>query len=165
VDIVGHSQGGMMPRWYLRFLGGRKKVDTLVGLAPSSHGTDLNGFTNIASQFGGPDSVAQYCPACVQQMAGSDFMNALNAGGDTERGVRYTVISTVHDEVVTPYQTQFLTGPNVTNITLQDVCVLDRVDHVGMIYDHVALRLVLNALDPLHPVPPVCTPVLPGVGG
>ena len=36
----GHSQGGMMPRYYLKFLGGASKVDDLVGLAPSNHGTD-----------------------------------------------------------------------------------------------------------------------------
>ena len=40
VSMVGHSQGGMMPRYYLKFLGGATKVDDLVGLAPSNHGTD-----------------------------------------------------------------------------------------------------------------------------
>ncbi len=39
VDVVGHSQGGMMPRYYLGFLGGARKVDALVGIAPSNHGT------------------------------------------------------------------------------------------------------------------------------
>ena len=33
----------MMPRYYLKFLGGAAKVHTLVGLAPSNHGTDLDG--------------------------------------------------------------------------------------------------------------------------
>ena len=143
VDIVGHSQG--------------------VGLSPSSHGTDLDGLTTLAATFGGSTDF-EGCPACGQQMAGSEFMTALNAGGDTERGVHYTVIATMHDEVVTPYQTQFLSGPDVTNITLQDVCALDRTDHLGIIYDEVALHLVLNALDPLHATPAPCTVVLPGLG-
>ncbi len=43
VDVVGHSQGGMMPRYYLRFLGGAPKTHHLVGLAPSNHGTTLLG--------------------------------------------------------------------------------------------------------------------------
>ncbi|GAA2932476.1 hypothetical protein GCM10020221_30310 [Streptomyces thioluteus] len=42
VDLVGHSQGGMMPRYYLDFLGGGPKVNSLTGLAPSSHGTTLS---------------------------------------------------------------------------------------------------------------------------
>ena len=49
VDIVGWSQGGMMPRYYLKFLNGAPKVHSLIGLASSSHGTTLDGlFTLIA---------------------------------------------------------------------------------------------------------------------
>ena len=43
MSLVGHSQGGMMPRYYLKFLGGVGKVDDLVGLVPSNHGTDDTG--------------------------------------------------------------------------------------------------------------------------
>ena len=43
VSMVGHSQGGMMPRYYIKFLGGADLVDDLVGLAPSNHGTSTTG--------------------------------------------------------------------------------------------------------------------------
>ncbi len=43
VSMVGHSQGGMMPRYYIKFLGGARHVDDLVGIAPSNHGTALTG--------------------------------------------------------------------------------------------------------------------------
>jgi hypothetical protein len=98
-------------------------------------------------------------------MVGSSFMAALNAGGDTVPGPSYTVIETHNDEVVTPYTSAFLSGPAVTNIVLQNVCVLDQTDHLGIIYDRVALALVLNALDPAHARPAPCTLVLPGIGG
>jgi len=100
-----------------------------------------------------------------QQAVGSPFMVALNAGGDTEPGVRYTVIETRYDEVVTPYTSAFLSGPDVTNITLQDHCILDFADHLTTPYDSIALRYVLNALDPAHAVTPGCRPVIAGVGG
>lgn len=35
-DLVGHSQGGMMPRVYMKFHGGADKVNALVGLAPTT---------------------------------------------------------------------------------------------------------------------------------
>ncbi len=47
------------------------------------------------------------CEGCVEQEAGSGFLAQLNAGGDTVRGVSYTVIESRDDEVVTPYASAF----------------------------------------------------------
>src|SRR4051794_36293493 len=116
-DLVGHSQGGMMPRYYLKFLGGAAKVNALVGLAPDNHGTDLNGLTNLLPYFpGAADLLSKATPGLADQMAGSAFLTKLNAGGDTVPGVHYTVIATKHDEVVTPYSSQFLSGSDVHNV-------------------------------------------------
>ncbi|HTU29747.1 MAG TPA: lipase, partial [Solirubrobacteraceae bacterium] len=83
-------------------------------------------------------------------------------------GVSYTTIVSRNDEVVTPYTNQFLTaGPGATvhNILLQNVCALDQGEHLSVVYDHIALRLMLNALDPATAQTPVCSPVLPIQGG
>jgi triacylglycerol esterase/lipase EstA (alpha/beta hydrolase family) len=166
VDIVGHSQGGMMPRYYLRFLGGAAKVARLVGLAPSNHGTTVDGIATLAGAIPGATGlVGALCGACTDQFKGSAFLQQLNAGGDTVPGVRYTVIETAYDEVVTPYTSAFLSGPAVTNITIQRKCILDAAEHIAIAYDHVALREVLNALDPAHARGTLCTPVAPLVGG
>lgn len=166
VDIVGHSQGGMMPRYYVKFDGGAAKVHTLVGLAPSNHGTTLLGLATLAGYLPGATAfLGILCPACEEQTAGSAFMSNLNAGGDTVPGVSYTSIESANDEVVTPYTSAFLSGPNTTNILLQSQCFLDLGEHLSMPYDHIADGDVLNALDPAHQVRPACSLVLPVVGG
>lgn len=165
VDLVGHSQGGMMPRYYLKFLGGAAKVSTLVGLAPSNHGTTLNGLFTLARYFPGSNALLADCPACQEQEAGSPFLTNLNSGGETVPGVSYTVIESRNDEVVTPYTSAFLSGSGVHNITLQRQCVLDQGEHLSMPYDHIADADVLTALDPANPQHPACTPVLPVSGG
>jgi len=157
-DLVGHSQGGMMPRYYLKFLGGAPKVNALVGIAPNNHGTTLSGLANLLPYFpGAGDLLNAATPALAQQVAGSDFMKRLNAGGDTVPGVRYTVIATKYDEVVTPYRTQFLSGSSVKNVLIQDKCVLDLSEHalVGLT-DRIAFHEVANALDPAHATPTTC---------
>jgi triacylglycerol esterase/lipase EstA (alpha/beta hydrolase family) len=163
VDIVGHSQGGMMPRYYLRFLGGAAKVHDLIGLAPSNHGTTVDGLARLP---GAPLLLAAGLgPSVRDQIRGSAFLAKLNAGGDTVTGVRYTVIESAVDEVVTPYTSAFLTGDDVTDVLLQDQCATDVSDHLGISFDVIALRDVLNALDPAHAVPPGCHPTLPVNGG
>jgi triacylglycerol esterase/lipase EstA (alpha/beta hydrolase family) len=157
VDIVGHSQGGMMPRYYLKELGGASKVHALIGLVPSNHGTTASGLTALLAAIPGASATfAQGCPACADQFVGSAFLRELNAGGDTVAGVTYTVITTRNDEVVTPYTSAFLNGANVTNLVVQDQCAADFTEHVGISYDPVALHDVRNALDPAHATPVGC---------
>ncbi len=144
VDLVGHSQGGMMPRYYLKFLQGAGKVHTLIGIAPSNHGT--TGVITPPPGFVPPPSYTAnpVCQACTDQQAGSPFLTTLNAGGDLVSGPSYTVISTTHDEVVTPYQSQALTGParRVTNIVIQNLCPADPIEHDQTPNDPVVQQLV-----------------------
>ncbi|MFC8429394.1 esterase/lipase family protein [Streptomyces sp. NPDC057253] len=161
-DLVGHSQGGLMPRYYLKFLGGAAKVNALVGIAPDNHGTTLSGLTNLLPYFPGVgDFLTTNTPALADQVVGSAFLTKLNAGGDTVPGVKYTVLATKYDEVVTPYQSQFLSGSGVHNVLLQDLCPLDLSEHVAIgLFDRIAFHEVANALDPAHSTPTTCASAL-----
>jgi triacylglycerol esterase/lipase EstA (alpha/beta hydrolase family) len=152
VDIVGWSQGGMMPRYYINSLGGAAKVNMLVGFAPSNFGTDLDGVQELVSEFGLEGLVTAElsitCPACSQQLEGSSFLTGLNAT-PTVPGVKYVVIETADDEVVTPFTNAFLpAAANVQNITLQSQCSQDASDHISIPYDSNALQDMINALGP-----------------
>jgi pimeloyl-ACP methyl ester carboxylesterase len=169
VDMVGHSQGGLMPRYYMDFLGGARHVHMLVGLSPSNHGTSLLGITTLIDDLewlGFPSLGALGCPSCQEQLAGSSFLQKMGSVGDTMPGPEYVVIETEFDEIVTPYQTAFLDGPKAQNIVVQEQCDDDFTDHLGMLYDPNVLADVMNALGPDSPTfQPPCVPTLPVVGG
>ncbi|QWF77275.1 esterase/lipase family protein [Amycolatopsis sp. CA-230715] len=166
VDLVGHSQGGMMARQYLKFEGGTGKVHTLVSLGATHHGTTLSGIATLAETL----HLLGFSPlllgdAAQQQVVGSSFLAKLNEGGDTVPGVDYLAIATKYDEVTTPYSSAFLTagpGATVRNVTLQDGCPLDLSDHLSMTYSARAIGLVERGLDPSAPPAPcgVNLPVL-----
>jgi triacylglycerol lipase len=151
VDIVGHSQGGMMPRDYINNLGGSAYVDELIGLSPSNHGT-----TNPFAPY------ATGCVACQEQVYNSTFIQSVNNPTETKSPVDYTVIETKYDEVVTPYTSAFLkadNGTQVTNITLQDKCPANTDDHIATAYDPAVFQWVTNALnDPNNPADPAFQP-------
>jgi len=151
VDMVGHSQGGMMPNYYIKFLGGASKVGTFVGLAPSNHGTTVDGIVNLGSALnvlGFANSIlwGVGVPGLQEQEAGSSFQRNLFAGGDTVAGPKYVVIETKYDIVVTPYTNAFLNGPNAKNVLVQDQCPNDNVGHIGMFTDGPVLQNVMNSL-------------------
>ncbi|MYT29748.1 MULTISPECIES: alpha/beta fold hydrolase [unclassified Streptomyces] len=158
VDIVGHSQGAMMSRVYMKFHGGADKVDTLVGLAPTNHGTTLSGLTKLLDLFPGARKyIDEHAQGLTDQAVGSALLNRLNAGGDTLPGVHYTVITTKYDEVATPYTTGYLNGPDVHNVRLQDLCAVDLSEHVAIgTVDRIAFHETANALDPAHATPSNC---------
>ena len=145
VEMVGHSQGGMMPRYYVKNLGGSPKVEDLVGLSPSNHGTTVSGDLDTEP----------YCRSCAQQGAGSDFFTALNNPDETPGEVDYTQVSTRYDEVVVPYTSAFLTpGTHSTNITLQDYCPVDVSEHLTIPMAPQAIGWVLNAFSREGPAAP-----------
>jgi|tagenome__1003787_1003787.scaffolds.fasta_scaffold20617351_1 triacylglycerol esterase/lipase EstA (alpha/beta hydrolase family) len=149
VQIVGHSQGGMMPRYYLRFLGGARYVEELVALSPSNHGT------KVAEGIDTPD-----CPACEQQATNSPLLRKLNRGHEVEKGVDYTVVQTKLDQTVVPYTSAFLEGPRaqVTNVLVQRACPKNTASHASMAFDPVALQWIRNALDHSGPANPRFNP-------
>lgn len=143
VDLVGHSQGGMMPRYYLKFLGGTRYVDDLVGIAPSNHGTVL---LPPDHPLVGP-LVGLICLSCDQQAQGSAFLRRLNRGDQTPGRVSYTQITTRYDEIVVPHTNGYLApGPRTTNVTLQDKCPTVLSEHLLIPTDKVTVQITLNAL-------------------
>ncbi|MEV6555815.1 alpha/beta fold hydrolase [Nocardia sp. NPDC051756] len=144
VDIVAHSQGAPLTRQYLRFEGGayradpsRNKVDHLVTIAGTNHGTTADGLgfllpTGSASGISDGVIARVLGTSAAQQLTGSEFIRTLNAGGDTEPGVHYTAIATRVDHVVTPPEATFLRAgraATVENLWVQDLCPTDTFHH------------------------------------
>ncbi|QXC63308.1 alpha/beta fold hydrolase [Aquihabitans sp. G128] len=173
VDLVGHSQGGSVSRYYANLIGGSAKVGKVIGLAPSNHATTVSGIITLGRFIGVVDPLFALTswaglPALQQQTsAGSTFYRNLNGNGETRPGISYTNIATRYDEVVTPYTQAFIaagSGATVKNTTLQDVCGADFTDHLGITYDTNVYQLVLNALDPADQRPVDCRLSLPLFG-
>ena len=165
VDIVGHSQGTLMPNYDAKFLGGASKIDKYVSLSPLWHGSAIgpSGTGAMSAAFPGADPLSLLGPAFEQMNTGSDFINQMRAGGVAVPGIAYTNIVTKYDELVRPYTSGIEEG--MTNIVIQDLCPLDYTEHFEMAADRNASLQVLNVLDPAHPRPVTCSLVLPFVGG
>ncbi|MCW2140888.1 esterase/lipase family protein [Actinoplanes cyaneus] len=145
IDLLGHSQGGMIGRWAMKYYPDtRAMVDDYVSLAASNHGT---------KEFDVQCAAQTVCSAAYwQQRAGSAFLTALNDGPQTWPGVSYTQIYTRYDEIILPYGLSALpAAPNVTNVAVQDLCPLETVEHFGMAYDNAAWLLGIDAIR--HPGP------------
>ncbi|MGO4256828.1 esterase/lipase family protein [Marmoricola sp. RAF53] len=164
VDLIGHSQGTLMPNYYVKYLGGAAKVGSYISLAPLWHGTQLAGpITLITRLFGIPADQVPVCTACAQFAPGTGFMDQIRAGGAAAPGVHYVNIMSRYDELVVPYTSGIEAG--MTNLVLQDTCKLDFAEHFEIAADRNAAVMVLNALDPAHPKVVPCVPVLPFLGG
>ena len=168
IAIFGHSQGGMVGRWALRFWPGtRKMVADVVGAAPSNHGTESARVVCAIS-----------CPAGFwQQMSGSNFVDALNSRAETFRGISYTNVYTRLDAVVVPNaddsgSSSLHTGEGrIENVAVQEVCPGHLSDHLWIgTGDPVAWELFLDAVghrgpgDPDRIDPAVCgEAAMPGI--
>jgi pimeloyl-ACP methyl ester carboxylesterase len=171
VDVVGHSQGGLVPRFALRFWPDiRAMVDDYIGFGATNHGSyAVNALC---------PPVVGCAPSLWQQTADSEFTRAANSGQETFAGISYTNVYTRTDEFVRPAlddtgTSSLHTGDGwITNVAIQDVCPLDVAsEHIAVgTYDPVAYALAMDALDHDGPADPariarsVCAePLMPGV--
>jgi triacylglycerol esterase/lipase EstA (alpha/beta hydrolase family) len=145
VQIIGYSQGGMVPRWALRFWPDtRNLVDDDVGLDASNHGT-------ITAESSCQNEGC--APAIWQQRNTSAFIAALNSYQETFPGISYTEIYTQEDEIVVPNTNEqgsssvHSGGGQIANIAVQQVCPGHKADHLAMgSYDPVGYALALDAV-------------------
>lgn len=175
IAIVGFSQGGVMPRWSLKFFPDtRDMVEDMIGIAAANHGL-------IEANLLCAPPVVGCITSFTQIAVGAKWMDALNAGGETLAGIDYTQIYTRTDDVAIPNfdeangVSSLRTGDgNKVNIATQDICLTNTADHflVGS-SDAVGFAIVSDAL--AHPgvasverlqalTPGLClTPFMPGV--
>ncbi|WP_158675557.1 alpha/beta fold hydrolase [Nocardia stercoris] len=150
IDVVGKSQGGLIARAVsLKFAGQQSNpIRNLVTVSGPHQGvTEFAGSTNL-------NPVALLVPglpaAAHDMLAGSEFLTELDADGMTAPGVRYTLIGTRTDRIVTPYTSSFIDAPNTTDILIQDGCPEDLAGHLAESADPRTIDLTLNALDPVR---------------
>jgi triacylglycerol esterase/lipase EstA (alpha/beta hydrolase family) len=168
IAIMGHSQGGMVPRWALRWWPDtRAMVDDVIGMAGTNHGTAL----------AHADCPRGCIPADTQQASDSKFMPALNSGQETFPGISYTEVYSHTDEEVQPNVDSNGTsslhggGGRVTNVAVQDICPTDTSEHLGLgTVDTAAYSLAIDALNHDGPADPsrvpltACAqPLMPGI--
>jgi triacylglycerol esterase/lipase EstA (alpha/beta hydrolase family) len=157
VQIIGYSQGGMVPRWALRFWPDtRSLVDDDVGLDASNHGT------TDADATCGPGMPCQAANWQQRSQSRSAFMMALNSRQETFPGISYTEIFSHADEIVVPnFDTTGSSsvhggGGEIANVAVQAVCPNDAADHLAMgSYDPVGYALAIDAVT--HPGPASAT--------
>ena len=140
IDVLGHSQGGLQPRWALRWWPDvRLLVDDLVTIGAPHHGAQE------------ADYVPPYLctEACFQMAPKSKFIAALNSVDETPGDVSYTSIYSLNDELVQPTTTAPMAGAE--NIAIQDICPGRPVEHASMAADAAAFALVMDAFT--HPGP------------
>lgn len=142
ISIVGLSQGGLQPRWAIRWWPDiRARVDDLVMLATTNHGAP---FADSSCNPG------PCLPALWQQRAiGSQFLAALNAGDETPGEISYTAIYSDSDAVIQPSAPpEQATGraEGGVNVLVQDLCPGRPVDHAQHSYDAAVWALGFDAL-------------------
>jgi triacylglycerol esterase/lipase EstA (alpha/beta hydrolase family) len=144
IAVIGHSQGTLEPRWALRWWPeAGEAVDDSISLAGPHHGT---------SSADGACAAGSCFPAAWQMSRGSAFLDALNSADETPGDVSYTSLYSQTDELVQPPETAILEG--AANFSIQDLCPLRPIHHVGLNEDAVVFALVLDALEHEGPADP-----------
>ncbi|MDK8870784.1 alpha/beta fold hydrolase [Corynebacterium macclintockiae] len=114
VDIVGHSQGGLLARYWINELGGEDYVHHLITLGTPHQGTTLLGMlgsmltTDMSQRVAAATIRRVFGAAGMQQVIGSPLLETLAASPETRNHIRYTCYATRNDATVVPHENAFL---------------------------------------------------------
>lgn len=152
VDLVGHSEGAFQALFVAKTQDVTSQIGRVIAIAPPSHGTTFGGLYQAALSLGVRPAVDNAlktfgCVACYQLTTTGAPVAELNRGPITQPGIRYTVIASRTDELVTPTDTALIREPGVVNQYVQDFCPADPVGHIGEAYDPNVWNLVANGLE------------------
>lgn len=123
VDIVGHSMGGLLARYYIEFMGGDKRVKHCIMLGTPNAGSKLAPFA--------------LSPLGRDLMPGSDFLTELNAA-PLSTTVNYTTIFSLHDNLVIPAESAELPGAEAIEI--------EWLGHNSLIFHRESIEATIDAL-------------------
>ncbi|HEY9720515.1 MAG TPA: alpha/beta fold hydrolase [Oscillatoriaceae cyanobacterium] len=132
VDILAHSEGGLVARNMVKKYGMSGEIDHMVMFGTPNHGTAL---TDIAAPL------RPLLPSDWSEDAmtpGGKFLKALNRSDETPGRTKYTTITAGNDEIVFPHATVALKG--ATNLRVPGTF------HIGMLYNKMARKLALRQL-------------------
>jgi triacylglycerol lipase len=128
VNIVGHSLGGIIARYYVQRRGGDRRVRTLVTLGSPHQGTRLARLLPL--------------PVARQLRPGAQVIRELAA--PTRARCRVVSVHSDRDEIVVPASSGVLTHPDldVTNVAVHGV------GHLALLVDSAAVGACVDALVP-----------------
>ena len=128
VNVIGHSLGGIIARYYVQRRGGDRRVGTLVTLGSPHQGTTLARLLPL--------------PVARQLRPGAQVIRELAA--PTRARCRVVSVSSDRDEIVVPASSGRLEHPDldVTNVAVHGV------GHLALLVDPAAVAACLDALTP-----------------
>ncbi|QBS45305.1 triacylglycerol lipase [Nocardia sp. CS682] len=164
VDLVGHSQGGVVDRYYLNELGGAAKARQMVLLSSPYRATGLPVDMAAVARDMIPEPL--YRAILYNGRIPPLYLNFLDPWTFGKAQVlrpeiTYTVVTDIADEVgllggmIAPAG-----AANAATEYINDRCPFDFSQHFAQPYSPTAVAMITEILDPGYHATPPCTPIL-----
>ena len=151
VNIVAHSQGGIIARAYIKWFGGEASVSSLTTMGSPHHGLEKYGPFSDA-QMGAALLQGLIPPGITQMRSGGEFIRQLNDGDETPGAVQYvSIYSRDHDGIVSPQSSHLDGAKNVVLTADQRPGGLRGPSHFGI--NHTSVEAYVAVRDALIAAP------------
>lgn len=159
VVLIGHSQGGVVARYWMRTYGGYMKVRHMITLAVPNHGTLMGGILHPMTKVHRVEGLLEqlvtsmFGPTGFEQIRGNEIMRFLAEGSDLDPGVTYSCIATHFDPFIQPPEVAFLEvnedddPERVHNIWVEDTYPRAMIRHQDMVRDPRVIDIVRSELN------------------